>query len=186
MIFIGELNNLELWGPDIGNSYLEAYTNEKLFIIGGADFVEFEGFIVIFNMALYGLNSSGKRWTERFYDIIMDMGFTPSKAAPCVWMRENKEMECYEYKAMHVDDLCIAAQDPGKIIQTLKEDHKIKVKGDGPLRHHLGADYTRDKEKTLVCQPKKYIDRLLEPYQFMFKQDPPPKHEDTTEKEWPP
>ena len=63
-------------------------------------------------------------------------------------------MECYEYIATYVDDLCIAAQDPGKIIQTLKEDNKLKVKGDGPSSHHLGEDYTRVKDKTLVCQPK--------------------------------
>ena len=61
---------------------------------------------------------------------------------PCVWMRENKTLKCYEYLAIYVDDLCIAAQDPGQIIQSLKEDFKLKVKGDGPLSHHLGADYT--------------------------------------------
>ena len=27
VIFLGELNNLELWGADIGNAYLEAYTH---------------------------------------------------------------------------------------------------------------------------------------------------------------
>ena len=46
-------------------------------------------------------------------------------------------------------------------------------KGDGPLSHHLLADYTRDKDKTLVCQPKKYIDRLVDSCHSMFKQDPP-------------
>ena len=40
VIFLGELNNLELWGADIGNAYLEAHTQEKLFIIGGAEFEE--------------------------------------------------------------------------------------------------------------------------------------------------
>ena len=101
------------------------------------------------------------------------MGLTPSKADPCVWMRENKTLKCYEYLAIYVDDLCIAAQDPGQIIQSLKEDFKLKVKGDGPLSHHLGADYTRDKDNTLVCQPKKYIERLAESYHSMFKQNPP-------------
>ena len=38
VVFLGELNNLELWGPDIGNDYLEAYPYEKLFIIAGAEF----------------------------------------------------------------------------------------------------------------------------------------------------
>ena len=101
------------------------------------------------------------------------MGFTPSKADPCVSMRENKALKCCEYLAIYVDDLCIATQNPDQIIQTLKRDYKLKVKGDGPLSHHLGADYTRDKDNTLVCQPKKYIDRLIESYHSMFKQDPP-------------
>ena len=92
---------------------------------------------------------------------------------PCVWIRENKEQKCYEYIATYDDDLCIAAQDPGQIIQILKEDYKLKVKRYGPLNHHFGADYSRDKDKTLACQSKKYIDRLRESYQSMFKQDPP-------------
>ena len=58
----------------------------------------------------------------------------------------------------------------------------LKVQGDGPLSPHLGVGYTRDKDKTLVCQPKKYIDRLVDSYHSMFKQDPPknmrtPMHE---------
>ena len=106
-----------------------------MFIIGGAEFEELEGFILIFNKALYGLKSSGKRWAEKFYDIIKDI-FTPSKADPCVWMRENKALKCYQYLAIYDDDLCIAAQDPGQIIQTLKDNFELKVKGDGPLSHH--------------------------------------------------
>ena len=51
----------------------------------------------------------------------------PSKD-PCVWMRENKDLKCYEYIATYVDDLCIAAQNPGKIIQILREDYKLRSK----------------------------------------------------------
>ena len=29
VIFLGKLDNLELWGPDIGNAYLEATTQKK-------------------------------------------------------------------------------------------------------------------------------------------------------------
>ena len=84
VIFLGELNNLELWRADIGNAYLEAYIHEKLIIIAGDEFEELEVFILVFNKALYGLKSSGKRWSERSHDIINDMGFMPSKADPCV------------------------------------------------------------------------------------------------------
>ena len=173
VIYLGELNNPELWEADIGKAYLEAYIHEKLCIIAGPEFEELEGFILIFNKALYGLKSIGKRCVERFHDIIKDMGFTPFKADPCIFMRENQKLKCYEYVATYVDDLCIAAQNPGKIIETIKEDYKLKVKGDGLLSHHLGADYTRDKDKTLVCQPKKYIDRQVDLHHSMFKQNPP-------------
>ena len=37
VIFLGKLNNLELWGADIGNAYLEAFTDEKLYIVAGPE-----------------------------------------------------------------------------------------------------------------------------------------------------
>ena len=33
VIFLGKLNHLDLWGADIGNAYLEAFTDEKLYIV---------------------------------------------------------------------------------------------------------------------------------------------------------
>ena len=45
VIFQGKLNNLELWGADIGNVYLEAFTDEKLYIVAGPEFQELEGYI---------------------------------------------------------------------------------------------------------------------------------------------
>ena len=65
VIFLGELNNLELWGADIGNAYLEAYTHEKLFIIAGPEFEELEGFILIFNKALKTKHYSTRHRTEK-------------------------------------------------------------------------------------------------------------------------
>ena len=32
VIFLGKFNNLDIWGADIGNAYLGAFTNEKLYI----------------------------------------------------------------------------------------------------------------------------------------------------------
>ena len=46
------------------------------------------------------------------------------------------------------------------------DQHKyhLKVKGDGPLTYHLGADYFHDPDGTMVCQPKKNIEKLKETY----------------------
>ena len=67
--FLGKLNNLYIWGADIGNAYLEAFTDEKLYIVAGPEFQELEGYILIFLKALFGLKSSGKRWAEVIHGI---------------------------------------------------------------------------------------------------------------------
>ena len=56
-LFLGKLNNLDIWGAEIGNAYLEAFTDEKLYIVAGPEFQELEGYIIIFLKALYGLKS---------------------------------------------------------------------------------------------------------------------------------
>ena len=63
---------LDIWGADIGNAYLEAFTEEKLYI----RIQELEGYILVFLKALYGLKSSGKRWAEVIHDIMKDMKST--------------------------------------------------------------------------------------------------------------
>ena len=40
VVFFSQLNDLEIWGADVGNAYLEAYTDEKLCIIAGPEFKE--------------------------------------------------------------------------------------------------------------------------------------------------
>jgi len=41
MVFLAELNLLDVWATDIGNAYLEARTKEKLYIISGPEFGEY-------------------------------------------------------------------------------------------------------------------------------------------------
>ena len=80
VIFLGRANNLELWGADIGNAYLEGVTEEKLYIVAGPECEDWEGYIFTFSKALYGLKSSGKRWAETLHGIRIDMDFKPSRA----------------------------------------------------------------------------------------------------------
>ena len=173
VIFLGKLNNLELWGADIGNAYLEAFTDERLYIVAGPEFQELEGYILIFLKALYGLKSSGKRWAEVIHSILRDMKFLPSKADPCIWLRKAPNLKCYEYIGVYVDDLCIAPESPSAISQIFKSKYHLKVKGDGKLTYHLGADYFGDSDGTFVSQPKKYIDKLADIYKRLFNEDPP-------------
>ena len=173
VIFLGKLDNLDLWGADIGNAYLEAFTDEKLYVVAGPEFQELEGYILIFLKALYGLKSSGKRWAEVIHGILWGMKVLPSKADTCIWLRKAPNLRCYEYIAVYVDDLCIAAESTSAIIQNFKTKYHLKVKGDGKLTYHLGVDYIEDPDGTFVSQPRKYIDTFTDTYRRLFNDDPP-------------
>ena len=64
IIFLGRLNGLPIYATDIGNAYLEAKTQEKIYIIAGPEFGPLEGHTLVMNKALYGLRSSGLRSHE--------------------------------------------------------------------------------------------------------------------------
>ena len=56
-IFLSKLNNMKVWGADIGNAYLKATTKEKLYIVAGPEFEQLQGHILVIHKALYGLKS---------------------------------------------------------------------------------------------------------------------------------
>ena len=165
-IFLAELNQLELWCTDVGNAYLEARTDEKIYIIAGNEFGLREGHTLIIHKALYGLRSSGARWWERFSEVLLEMGFFPSRAENDIWMKECGDH--YSYIARYVDDLAIASEDPGSIIEELQSKYHFKLKGTGPISYHLGCDFFRDSTGTLCMAPKRYIERMVGTYEHMF------------------
>ena len=136
-MFLAELNNLELWGADVGNAYLQPLTREKLYIVGGPDFEELQGHVLVMYKALYGTRSGGACWHDKFFDILHDMGFKPSKADPDIWVKSSKDGSHYEYIAVYFDDLAICMKDPKSFCDTLKEKYKLKLKGVGPINYHL-------------------------------------------------
>ena len=156
VVFLSQLNDLEIWGADVGNAYLEAYTDQKLCIIAGPEFKELQGHLLIMIKALHGTHSGGARWHDRLFDILQELKFKPSKADPDVWMRPEPGGTCYEYIAVYVDDLAIAAKDPQAFCNELKKRYNLKLKGVGPLEYHLGCTYKKDPDGTLAADPRRF------------------------------
>ena len=170
LTFIAELNDLEVWSTDIGNAYLESFTKEKMCIIAGPEFGDRQGHTLLIHRALYGLKSSGLRWSERCADCLRQMGFFPCVAENDVWMRDCGDH--YEYIGVYVDDLAICSRDPQAIIDLLTKTHKFKLKGTGPIEFHLGCDYFRDKDGNLCYAPRKYIEKCIANYERLFGKQP--------------
>ena len=172
VVFLSQLNDFEIWGADVGNAYLEAYTDQKLYIITGPEFKELQGHLLIMIKALHGTHSGGARWHDRLFDILQELKFKPSKADPDVWMRPEQGGTCYEYIAVYVDDLAIAAKDPQGFCSELKKRYNLKLKGVGSLEYHLGCTYNKDPDGTLAADPRRYVNKILESYERMFKEKP--------------
>ena len=169
-IFIAELNGMDTWTTDVGNSYIEAYTDEKIYITAGDEFGSRYGHTLVISKALYGLKSSGKRWWERCSAILMDMGFHQSLAEDDIWMRQKSNH--YEYIARYVDDMAIVSRDPKSITDELEKKYHLKLKGSGPISYHLGCDFFRDDEGVLSMSPKRYIERAVDTYSRIFGEHP--------------
>ena len=145
---------MDVWAADIGIAYLEATTKEKLYIIGGPEFQELEGHIMVIHKTLYGLKSTCLRWTQRIHDIMLDMDFMPCRADPCVWLKKSIEGHCLN---MWPSMLMTIHQHSRQQIQTENQ-------GQGPLEYHIGCDYHLDPNATLLALPKTYISKILDFY----------------------
>ena len=155
--FLFQLNDLEIWGADVGNAYLEAYTDPNLCITAGPEFKELQVHLLIMIKTLHGTRSGGARWHDRLSDILQELKSKPSKADPDVWMRPEPGGTCYEYIAVYVDDVAIAAKDPQAFCNELK---------------HLGCTYKKDHDGTLAADPRRYVNKILESYERMFNEKP--------------
>ena len=170
--FLAELNDLELWGTDIGNAYLESYTEEKVVFIAGPEFGEKCGHLLMIIKAQYGIKSSGRQWHNRLHDVLQELGWKPTRAEEDIWIKDCGDH--YEYIAVYVDDLLIAAKEPQILIdQLLGKPYNFKLKGTGRVTYHLGCDFFRDAHGVLCMAPRAHLERMNATFIQMFGEKPP-------------
>ncbi len=176
VVFLAELNELELCTGDIGNAYLEAYTKEKVCFRAGKEFAfkGHDGHLMIIEKALYGLRESSSRFHEVCSDALMSLGFFRSKADSDIWMKDCGTH--YEYVATWVDDLLYAGKEPAKFYKGL-DDMGFTLKGVGPPVYHLGGDFKRveranGEKPVLTWGSHTYVQRMLDSYKQIFGEAP--------------
>ena len=144
VMFIAELNGLKLEAGDVGNAYLESYAREKCCFVAGPEFKAYghEGHMMLIDKALYGMETSGISYHNLFAQVMLSMGFWPSKADSDIWMRDKDDH--YEYLCVYVDDYLYAGKDPDGFHESLRTLN-FKLKGCGEPKYHLGGDFGRVK-----------------------------------------
>ena len=118
IVFLAELNGLKLMQGDIGNAYLESYTQEKVYFVAGPEFGQKSDHTYIIEKALYGLRSSGLHFHEKLSSVLRGFHFERSYIDPDVWLRDAGEV--WEYIVVYVDDIIIAMKDPQVFLTNFK------------------------------------------------------------------
>ncbi len=88
---------MKILAGDVGNAYLNTFTNEKVYCICGPEFgPELQGRKAIIRKGLYGLTSSGAQWHAHFATMLYSMGFVPTRFDPNIWIKRREDQRGYD------------------------------------------------------------------------------------------
>ena len=171
IIFLAELNGLQLMQGDIGNAYLESYTQEKVYFTAGPEFGHLAGHNYIIDKALYRLRSSGLCFHECLSTILRKFGFHQSKVDPDVWMRVLNDM--WEFIVVYVDNIIAAMNNPQSFFDELQGPNGgFTMKGVGSPTYHLGADFFWDDDGMLCMGTQTYAKQLCTTFESLYGEQP--------------
>ena len=118
IVFLVEHNGLKLTQGDIGNAYLESYTQEKVYFVAGPEFGQKSGHTFIIEKALYGLCSSGLHFHEKLSSVLRGFHFKRSHIDPDVWLHDAGEV--WEYIVVNIADMIVVMKDPQFFLMNYK------------------------------------------------------------------
>ena len=158
------MNDLDILACDIQNAYLTALCREKIWTRAGPEFGSEEGTIMIVKMALYGLKSSGAAFRAKLAGVLHDIGYTPSKAYPDVWIRPAVKPDGAEYYEMvlcYVDDVLAISDMPMRTMDGIRNVFKLKDDKAEVPDMYLGATLcqveTETGTKCWLMSSEKYV-----------------------------
>ena len=152
--------DLKFMTGDIGNAFVQAFTNEKVYSIAGQEFGKKKGCTIVIKKALYGLSTSARQWNLTLGDSIRGMGFSPTRSDPDLWMKMANDGDHYEYIATYVDDLIIISKNPEKYMDTIKKIYPVRNEEESPT-YYLGNNLQVRENRTIKVSSEKYILEIL-------------------------
>ena len=96
----------------IGNYFIQAETNEKIYTRVRNEFGNHVGSIAIIVKSLYGLTTSAEHFHTLLCDFLRSLGFKQSRFDRDVWMLLHGQNNGYDYICTHVDDLKVIVKNP--------------------------------------------------------------------------
>ena len=100
-------NNFEIHQVDVKSAFLNGKLQETIYMRQPKGFTAKgkEDWVWQLCQTLYGLRQSGRVWYQKLHDALLELGFKPSAADPCVFIRSHDDDLSIVFT--HVDDLGI-------------------------------------------------------------------------------
>jgi transposase InsO family protein len=162
---------LELHQVDIKGAYLngELTADEVLYMRNPPGYPEdASGRVLRLRKSLYRLKQAGRRWYQKFTQILASLGFAQCKVDQAVFYKHSKSPQVFIVIAMHVDDCTIAANS-ATAVDAFKAGLRkhVEVTDLGELHWMLGIEVKRDRAGgTIHLSQRSYIDSILRRFGF--------------------
>ena len=138
-----DLNDVDVTAAEIQNTYLQAPSSEKHFIICGPEFgLEHVVNIALILQALYGGKMAGRDFWIYLRSCMNFLGFKSSQGDPEAWMWDAVKSygtRYWKYVLLYVDDCLVVSNNGEKVLKNEKGKYvTLKETSIGPPKVYLG------------------------------------------------
>ena len=168
LFLIAQVSGLDLMTADVGNAFPTAPVAEKVYAVAGAEFGDKQGSIVEIVKALYGLSGSSRAFADFLADLLLTLGFAPSRADPDLWLRKSDDHDGYDYIATHVDDIICVAKNPQHYIALIEQHFALRNIESEPS-YYLGTRLKKRTDGTVTTNMEEYIKETTRKYESDHK-----------------
>lgn len=143
---IAALNDIDTLSCNLQGACLSAKCREKIWLEGGLKCREGAGKARVVMRTLCGLKSAGASWKSELAPLLVNLGCTPMKADPDVWIRKAARpggYERYEMLFARADDILSLSHQTKEAINEIDKFYMVKEGGVKEPDHCLGADVAK-------------------------------------------
>ncbi|KAG1665046.1 hypothetical protein FOA52_003222 [Chlamydomonas sp. UWO 241] len=156
-------HDLEIHQIDVRNAFLNGRLKENIWIEQPPLFHDGDSSMGChLLMALYGLCQAPKVWYEEILSSLTNLGFVPSVADPCLFIRPAKSRSDYVYLLLYVDDMLVIGRTSSvrKFVRQVTKAYECRDLG--CAKQFLGMAIMRDRgSRTILLTQAELTKQLL-------------------------
>lgn len=146
---------------DVKTAYLNADLDEEIFMRMPPGVTPTKSSsVLLMKKSIYGLRQSARMWNRKIDGVLRQMGFKPSSADPCLYVRHRGQTSAFIL--LYVDDMLVACsnqQEYEEIFKRLQGHFDLTQLGD--VQHFVGIQVEKQGKHYYLSQ-KAYIRKLAD------------------------